>query len=650
MAGDVAPPAAGHDLHAELALLLTDQRVDRSPKLVRLSHDNLDSNAAAIAESLGVRATDRAITSLPLHYCYGLSVVHSHLSAGAAVVLTDLSVVDPCFWTLFDEVGATTLAGVPHSFDLLDRSGFAAARAPDAARRHPGRWPARARTRCSATPRSAAERGWDLFVMYGQTEATARMAVLPPDLLETRPGDGRSARARRLVPARPARASSTAGWASSSTPAPTSCSATPSRVLDLARGRERARAAHRRPRPARRRRPGRDRRSPEPVRQGRRVCASTSTRSSATSPPTGHETHCVDLGDAIGVLVAAPGSRRRGDATRDPAARHTRVGVVVLDGLEAPRLATGKPDYPGMAELIGAHRARAAQEPAEEPSARSAGDRTDAVVALYRVAAVRTAGRPRRRASSTSAATRCPTSRCRCGWSAAATPARRLAPPAPDRAGRGGSRAGDAPAPGGGCTPSTPRAGARRGDPAHPGQPHPPVVRARWRPHPAGPRRLQPRPLPAHLRPRRERVRGIVRSVTRVVLPSAAWIGVVALVAGTYDWRNVLMLNQVLGDWAQWSDHWHYWFVEAVTSLLLGTALLMAIPAVDRWERRWPFAFPVALVGLGPADAVCRAGARRRALPGRQRLRAHLAVRDRLGRGPGLHDAGSGCSCRRSRC
>jgi hypothetical protein len=100
-------------------------------------------------------------------------------------------------------------------------------------------------------------------------------------------------------------------------------------------------------------------------------------------------------------------------------------------------------------------------------------------------------------------------------------------------------------------------------------------------------------------RPRRERVRGIVRSVSRVVLPSAAWIGVVALVAGTYDWRNVLMLNQVLGDWAQWSDHWHYWFIEAVTSLLLGTALLMAVPAVDRWERRWPFAFPLALVGLG---------------------------------------------------
>jgi hypothetical protein len=100
-------------------------------------------------------------------------------------------------------------------------------------------------------------------------------------------------------------------------------------------------------------------------------------------------------------------------------------------------------------------------------------------------------------------------------------------------------------------------------------------------------------------RRRRERVTGILRSVARIVLPSAAWIGVVALVAGTYDWRNILMLNQVLGDWARWSPHWHYWFIEAIMALLLGTALLLAVPAVDRWERRWPFLFPLALVAAG---------------------------------------------------
>ena len=60
-----------------------------------------------------------------MHYCYGLSVVHSHLLAGAGLVLTDLSVVDECFWRAGRDAGATSFAGVPYTFDLLDRSGFA---------------------------------------------------------------------------------------------------------------------------------------------------------------------------------------------------------------------------------------------------------------------------------------------------------------------------------------------------------------------------------------------------------------------------------------------------------------------------------------------------------------------------------------------
>ena len=79
-----------------------------SPKLVRLSRDNVASNAAAIADYLALTPADRAITTLPLHYCYGLSVLHSHLVAGASVVLTGLSVVDECFWDLFTRSGATS--------------------------------------------------------------------------------------------------------------------------------------------------------------------------------------------------------------------------------------------------------------------------------------------------------------------------------------------------------------------------------------------------------------------------------------------------------------------------------------------------------------------------------------------------------------
>ena len=96
-----------------------------SPKLVRLSRENLLSNAVAIGDYLELGTADRAITTLPLHYCYGLSVVNSHLVAGASLRLTERSVVDDAFWLDFAEAGATSFAGVPYTFDMLDAAGFA---------------------------------------------------------------------------------------------------------------------------------------------------------------------------------------------------------------------------------------------------------------------------------------------------------------------------------------------------------------------------------------------------------------------------------------------------------------------------------------------------------------------------------------------
>src|SRR5690349_11741060 len=93
-----------HDLHPDLALMLSTSGSTGSPRLVRLSRRNVAANAASIARYLELRADDRTITSLPLHYCYGLSVLTSHLVAGATVALTELSVVDQCFWALAREV------------------------------------------------------------------------------------------------------------------------------------------------------------------------------------------------------------------------------------------------------------------------------------------------------------------------------------------------------------------------------------------------------------------------------------------------------------------------------------------------------------------------------------------------------------------
>jgi len=171
---------SAHELHPDLALLLSTSGSTGSPKLVRLSYENLRANAESIATYLGIRETDRAATTLPMHYCYGLSVLHSHLVRGAGIILTGLSVADPCFWELFRRARGTSLAGVPYTFALLDRVGFDTMQLPDL------RYITQAGGRLAPDQvrryaELARRRGWDFFVMYGQTEATARIAYLPPD-------------------------------------------------------------------------------------------------------------------------------------------------------------------------------------------------------------------------------------------------------------------------------------------------------------------------------------------------------------------------------------------------------------------------------------------------------------------------------------
>lgn len=164
--------------HRDLAVLMSTSGSTGSPKLVRLSLDAITSNALAIAQALGIRADDRAITSLPLHYCYGLSVVTSHLAVGASVVLTDTSVVDPCFWKAVEDHDVTTLSGVPHTFEMIERLKDDVLAAPSLRRvtQAGGRMGPDAVERFA---RRGHRHGWEFFVMYGQTEATARMSILP---------------------------------------------------------------------------------------------------------------------------------------------------------------------------------------------------------------------------------------------------------------------------------------------------------------------------------------------------------------------------------------------------------------------------------------------------------------------------------------
>ena len=180
--GRTSPP-----LHPHLALLLSTSGSTGSTKCVRLSAGNITANAASIAEYLGLGPDERGTVNLPTHYSYGLSIVNSHLFAGATMLLTDKSVIDKAFWAFLREHEATSFAGVPHVYDLLQRVDLAASAPPTL------RYFTQAGGRLGADGVArfitlAADHGWRFFVMYGQTEATARIAYLPPEQAAANPG------------------------------------------------------------------------------------------------------------------------------------------------------------------------------------------------------------------------------------------------------------------------------------------------------------------------------------------------------------------------------------------------------------------------------------------------------------------------------
>ncbi|BCY10575.1 AMP-binding protein [Actinoplanes sp. L3-i22] len=176
-----------HQVHRDLAVLLTTSGSTGSPRFVRLSHTNISANAEAIAESLSLTRAERAITSLPLHYSYGMSVLHSHLIAGASVVVGKADLFSPAFWESLGELGVTSMAGVPLTFHTLQRVGFAEWDLPrlTTLTQAGGRLEDRLVRYFGDLMR---ERGGRFYVMYGQTEAAPRMSCLDPDRLPDKLG------------------------------------------------------------------------------------------------------------------------------------------------------------------------------------------------------------------------------------------------------------------------------------------------------------------------------------------------------------------------------------------------------------------------------------------------------------------------------
>ena len=166
------------EINSELALCLTTSGSTGSPKLVRLSAKNVLANAESIAEYLEINENERPVTTLPSYYSYGVSVINSHLIKGATLLLTEGTVAQRDFWNFMKEQKATSIAGVPYTYEMLKMLRFMRMDLPylktmtqaggklnkDIAKEYI-EW--------------AQGKGKRFFVMYGQTEATARMSYLP---------------------------------------------------------------------------------------------------------------------------------------------------------------------------------------------------------------------------------------------------------------------------------------------------------------------------------------------------------------------------------------------------------------------------------------------------------------------------------------
>ena len=164
--------------HPNLAVCLTTSGSTGSPKLVRLTLRNIIANAESIAEYLHIDANERPITMLPMYYSYGLSIINSHLLKGATILLTDKSYAQREFWNFLRENEATSMSGVPYTWEMLRRLRFMRMVLPSV------RTMTQAGGKLNAEIaqeyiRWAKSVGKQFIVMYGQTEATARMSYLP---------------------------------------------------------------------------------------------------------------------------------------------------------------------------------------------------------------------------------------------------------------------------------------------------------------------------------------------------------------------------------------------------------------------------------------------------------------------------------------
>lgn len=174
-------------VHPALGQLLTTSGSTGSVKYVRHSWDNIRVNARVFVDIMGMTAEERSITTLPMHYTGGLSVICASLMAGATMIVTRRGVMDEEFWDLFENERVTAFHGVSSTYDMLRRLDMFCEDFPDLRIMSQG-GSRLDRDLHRYVARYAGDYGKRFIVVYGQSEATAAISCLPAGRALEKPG------------------------------------------------------------------------------------------------------------------------------------------------------------------------------------------------------------------------------------------------------------------------------------------------------------------------------------------------------------------------------------------------------------------------------------------------------------------------------
>ena len=168
------------NLNDKLSLLISTSGSTGSSKQVRISHENLKENTKSIVEYLNVSEKDTCITTLPMSYVYGLSLINTHIYTGGTLVLNEHSVIDKKFLISLQKNKVSNFAGVPYTYQMLDKINFYIndLKHIKYLTQAGGKLDTKLNKKILA---NFCNKTKNFYVMYGATEATARMSFLPPE-------------------------------------------------------------------------------------------------------------------------------------------------------------------------------------------------------------------------------------------------------------------------------------------------------------------------------------------------------------------------------------------------------------------------------------------------------------------------------------